>query len=320
MLKLGPYSHESRVVVAPMAGVTDRPFRDLCREFGSHWLVSEMVTSDQRLWQSRKSKTRLAHHDEKGLSWVQLAGAEPGMMADAAARNVELGADIIDINMGCPARKVCNKAAGSALMRDEALVQKILDAVAGAVAVPVTLKLRLGWSRDEINAPIIAAMAEDAGFALVTVHGRSRADRFQGTVDYDAIGEVKRSVSLPIIANGDITSPEQAGRVLQVTGADGVMIGRAAQGRPWLPSQIDEYLATGRYSAEPTESEIADLMCRHLDALHKFYGEFPGVRIARKHIGWTLDGMELGELKRHFHQLVEPAEQINFIHQLREAA
>ncbi len=314
MLKLGPYCHESRVIVAPMAGVTDRAFRDRCREFGSYWLVSEMVTSDQRLWHTPKSRTRLAHVEERGLSWVQLAGTEPGLLAEAARENVRLGADIIDINMGCPAKKVCNKAAGSALLRDERLVGSILEAVVNAVDVPVTLKIRLGWSVDEINATTIAVLAERAGISLLSVHGRTRACRFQGEVNYGAIGEVKAAVSIPVVANGDITSPEQAKKVLAITGADAVMVGRAAQGRPWLPAQIDRYLLDGTYPPDPELSEIVSVLSRHLKALHQLYGEYQGTRIARKHMGWTLDWLGLREVKQEFNRCQNAEDQFSVLH------
>ena len=320
MLNIGPHSDESKVVVAPMAGVTDRPFRDLCREFGSYWLVSEMVTSDQRLWQSRKSRTRLAHADERGLSWVQLAGADPSMMAVAAAENVRLGADIIDINMGCPAKKVCNKAAGSALMRDESLVREILVSVVESVNVPVTLKIRLGWSREHMNADVIAAMAEESGVKLVTVHGRTRSEKFLGEADYEAIRRVRSAIKIPLLANGDITSPVQAKKVLELTSADGVMIGRAAQGRPWLPAQIDQYLKNGHHFQDPTQAEISALMARHLGDLHVYYGAHLGVRIARKHVGWTLDAIGRKSLKQRFHQIENPEEQIEYVERLEFAA
>ena len=302
MLKLGPYCHDSRVVVAPMAGVTDRAFRDCCREFGSYWLVSEMVTSDQRLWHTSKSKPRLAHAEESGLSWVQLAGSEPVSLAAAARENVRFGADVIDINMGCPAKKVCNKAAGSALLKDELLVEHILREVVAAVNVPVTLKMRLGWSKEKANAVNIARLAQDVGINLLTVHGRTRACYFQGEVDYEAIAEVKLAVDIPVIANGDITSPEEAERVLKITGADGVMIGRAAMGRPWLPAQVDSYLKNGDYSPEPESKEVVLMLHRHLAALHRLYGEQQGVRIARKHVGWTLDWLGLSGVRQQFNR------------------
>ncbi|MDA0978711.1 MAG: tRNA dihydrouridine synthase DusB [Proteobacteria bacterium] len=317
MLAIGPYSHSSRVVVAPMAGVTDKPFRDLCRGFGAHWAVSEMVTSDQRLWHTDKSRLRLGHRQEGGVSWVQLAGAEPAMMADAARANAELGAQIIDINMGCPAKKVCNRAAGSALLRDEKLVADILEAVVSAVEVPVTLKIRLGWSPDEKNGARIAGIAEASGISLLTVHGRTRACRFTGSADYEGIRQVRQATSLPLLANGDIDSPATAARVLSLTGADGVMVGRAAQGRPWLPGQIDQFLETGVLAPDPDASAVIAMLYEHVQALHQYYGEFKGVRIARKHIGWTLDAWaDARSLKSRFNTLEQPAAQLEFIRHL----
>lgn len=294
MLTIGPYTHPSRVIVAPMAGVTDQPFRNLCRQYGAYWLVSEMVTSDVRLWHTRKSQKRLAFSNEAEPRWVQLAGAEPVMMAEAAKQNVSLGAQIVDINMGCPAKKVCNKAAGSALLRDEKLVAKILEAVVGAVSVPVTLKIRLGWSKEEQNAVRIARIGEESGIKLLTVHGRTRACRFKGEVDYEAIGEVKAAVSIPVVANGDIDSAAKARQVLEFTGADAVMIGRAAQGAPWLPAQIDHYLRKGDEPVTPGMDEISRILIHHVDQLKNFYGEYAGVRIARKHVGWSLDRLAGG--------------------------
>ena len=317
MLTIGPYSSTSRVIVAPMAGVTDKPFRDLCRRLGSFWSVSEMVTSNQQLWETSKSRHRLDHTGEKGLSWVQLAGSDPGQIAEAAAINVGFGAQIIDINMGCPAKKVCNKAAGSALLRDESLVADILAAVIDSVEVPVTLKIRLGWSPDEINARSIAAIAESEGISLLTVHGRTRACRFSGSVDYDAIAAVKGSVSIPVVANGDILTPQQAKAVLDVTGCDAVMIGRAAQGKPWLPSQIDQYLEFGTMQAEPSLDEIRELLSSHVRALHEFYGQHLGLRIARKHVGWTLDQVAgSAVLKQRFNRAESAAVQFELIDQL----
>lgn len=313
MFKLGPYRNKSRVVLAPMAGVSDHAFRERCREFGSYWLVSEMVTSDHRLWQTPKSKARLPHGKESGLSWVQLVGSDPASMAAAARENVYLGADIIDINMGCPAKKVCNKAAGSALLRDEALVAKILKEVVAAVNVPVTLKIRLGWSREQINAVTIAKLAEDVGIALLTVHGRTRACRFRGEVDYEAIAEVCSAVDMPVIANGDITSPERAKEVLEVTGAAGVMVGRAAQGRPWLLAQIDSYLINGYYSPAPQINEVVAMLRRHLVDLYKLYGEYRGVRVARKHVGWTLDWLGFSHIKQQFNRCDCANEQFAFL-------
>jgi tRNA-dihydrouridine synthase B len=314
MLSIGPYSHPSRVIVAPMAGVTDRAFRDLCRSYGAHWTVSEMVTSDSKLWSTDKSRHRLAHASEQGPRWVQLAGSDPAQMAEAAKRNVDLGADIIDINMGCPAKKVCNKAAGSSLLRDEKLVGDILDAVVSAVPVPVTLKIRLGWSWDEVNAPTIAKIAENAGIHLLTVHGRTRACRFNGHANYEAIASVKSSVDIPVIANGDIDSPAKAEDVLTVTACDGVMIGRAAQGKPWLIGNIDAYLREGEYRSSPDLIEIRLMLSKHIQALHDIYGEFLGVRIARKHVGWTLDAIPGAHLlKQSFNRLDSAEDQFNLI-------
>lgn len=278
-----------------------------------------MVTSDRRLWHTEKSRHRLGHADEPGVSWVQLAGADPAMMADAARANVDLGADIIDINMGCPAKKVCNRAAGSALLRDEALVGEILDAVVNAVDVPVTLKIRLGWSPEETNAESIAAIAEDAGVQLLTVHGRTRACRFQGEVNYDAITRVCDSTSLPVIANGDIDTAEKAAAVLKQTGAAAIMIGRAAQGRPWLPGQVDQYLRTGVLAAEPETWLIAETLVKHVASLHQFYGDLTGLRIARKHVGWTLDDQpHWRPLKSVFNHLESPEAQLAFLSSLPE--
>lgn len=317
MLTIGPYSHASRVVVAPMAGVTDRPFRQMCFEQGAYWMVSEMVTSDMSLWQTNKSRARLAHQDEPTISWVQLAGAEPTMMAEAASANVSLGAQMIDINMGCPAKKVCRKAAGSALLRDEHLVRDILEAVTAAVTVPVTLKIRLGWSKDEMNAVRIGQIAESAGIQLLSVHGRTRACRFVGDVDYDAIGLVKSSLSIPVLANGDIDSPEKAARVLALTGTDGVMVGRAAQGKPWLPALIDHFLENGSFESEPGVAAITRILERHVQSLHAFYGDYLGPRIARKHVGWTLAHFQTGpDWKSRFNGLTNPAAQLDMIRQL----
>jgi len=297
-----------------MAGVTDRAFRDLCRSFGAHWAVSEMVTSDPKLWSTDKSRHRLAHASEQGPRWVQLAGSEPGQMAEAANLNVDLGADIIDINMGCPAKKVCNKAAGSSLLRDEKLVGEILDAVVSAVAVPVTLKIRLGWSWEEVNAPTIAEIAENAGIQLLTVHGRTRACRFNGQANYEAIADVKSSVDIPVIANGDIDSPEKAEKVLAATGCDGVMIGRAAQGTPWLIGDIDTHLRQGVRRPAPGLADIEAMLLQHVQALHDLYGEFQGIRIARKHVGWTLDSIPCAHaLKQTFNRLESAADQFALI-------
>ncbi len=316
MLRIGNYMHASKVVVAPMAGVTDRPFRDLCRQFGAHWLVSEMLTSDVNLWESKKSSHRLVDESEPGPRWVQLAGNDPEAIAHAAAMNVAAGGEIIDINMGCPAKKVCKKAAGSALLRDEKLVSDILGAVVAAVDLPVTLKTRLGWSRDEINIDRIAKIAEDAGIDLLTIHGRSRACKFDGQATYDEIAGVVSRLNIPIIANGDITTPEQAEQVLQLTGADAVMIGRAAQGQPWLPAHIDHYLATGEHLQGPSREAVQRMLIQQVHALHGFYGSYTGTRVARKHIGWTLSWLGEEALRRSFNQAGDLDQQLATLAQL----
>jgi len=287
-MKIGSFDHPSNVVLAPMAGVTDQPFRNLCRRNGTFWTVSEMITSDQKLWGSTKSRTRLCYENEVGPRWVQIAGGEAEMMAAAAAGAEQLGADIVDINMGCPAKKVCNKAAGSALLKDVDLVQQIFRSIRAAVSIPVTVKIRLGWSLDEVNAPLIAKIAEAEGLSLVTVHGRSRACKFAGSVHYDLIRQVVDNVKIPVLANGDIQSAADAKRVLVETGASGVMIGRAAQGRPWLPEQISHYLQFGELKKNPDLGEIKLMLITHVRELAGFYGELMGPRIARKHVGWYL--------------------------------
>ncbi|MFO7994289.1 MAG: tRNA dihydrouridine synthase DusB [Marinobacter sp.] len=286
--KIGPYTLPNPLIVAPMAGVTDRPFRQLCRRMGAGLAVSEMVIADSKLWHTRKSQTRMNHEGEPEPRSVQIAGGDPDMLANAARLNAEFGAQIIDINMGCPAKKVCNKAAGSALMKDEALVRDILEAVVAAVDIPVTLKMRTGWDREHRNAPLIARMAEDAGIQALAVHGRTRADAYKGEAEYDTIAEVKSRVSIPVFANGDITTPEQARYVLEHTGANGLLIGRGAQGRPWIFREILHFLETGRHLPEPPVDEVEQVLSEHLEALHTFYGEIMGVRIARKHVGWYL--------------------------------
>ncbi|APZ44046.1 tRNA dihydrouridine synthase DusB [Acidihalobacter ferrooxydans] len=287
-MHIGSFQLESPLILAPMAGVTDRPFRTLCRRLGAGLAVSEMVTTRPELRASDKTRLRLDHRGEPDPRSVQIAGADPGMLAAAARINVAEGAQIIDINMGCPAKKVCSKAAGSALLRDEALVQRILEAVVGAVDVPVTLKIRTGWCPDTRNAVRIAGLAEAAGIQALAVHGRTRACGFTGAAEFDTVRAVKQSVRIPVIANGDIASPEAAAQVLSATGADALMIGRAAQGRPWIFREIAHYLATGERLAAPTASEVEAIMLEHLDTLHRFYGEARGYRVARKHIDWYL--------------------------------
>ena len=294
-MQIGPFSLPNQVVLAPMAGVTDRPFRQLCRRLGAGLTVSEMVASDPSLRATPKTLRRIDHQGEPAPRSVQIAGADPAYLADAARFNVERGADVIDVNMGCPARKVCNVAAGSALLSDEALVGRILDRVVAAVEVPVTLKIRTGPAPDRRNAVRIARIAESAGIAALAVHGRTRRCAFKGAVEYDSIRAVKRAVSIPIIANGDVTSPEQARRVLDHTGADAVMIGRAAQGDPWLPGAVAEYFRSGTKAEPPDVQERADVLIGHLRALHAFYGESTGVRVARKHLSWHCRAYPDGE-------------------------
>ena len=314
MFNIGPYTIETPVVLAPMAGVTDRPFRQLCRRLGAGLVVSEMVTSDIKLWNSRKSQTRLNHDGEAEPISVQIAGGDPEMMAQAARLNAENGAQIIDINMGCPAKKVCNKAAGSALMKDEGLVEAILAAVVESVDIPVTLKMRTGWSPEHKNAPRIAEMAERIGIQALAIHGRTRSCGYKGDVEYDTIKAIKQNASIPVLANGDITSAEQAKAVLDYTGADGVMLGRAAQGRPWIFREIRHYLETGQHLAEPDLREVRQILVDHLRELHEFYGEYLGVRIARKHVGWYLQAHDHSkDVRRQFNQLETPEEQLTLI-------
>ena len=294
-MQTGPFSLPNQVVLAPMAGVTDRPFRRLCRRLGAGLTVSEMVTSDPRLRATRKTLRRIDHRGEPAPRSVQIAGADPAYLADAARFNVDRGADLIDVNMGCPAKKVCNAAAGSALLSDEALVARILERVVAAVDVPVTLKIRTGPAPDRRNAVRIARIAESAGVAAIAVHGRTRRCAFKGAVEYESILAVKRAVSIPVIANGDVTSPEQARRVLAFTGADAVMIGRAAQGNPWLPGAVAEYLRSGAKAEPPGVRERAGVLLAHLRALHAFYGEAAGVRVARKHLSWHCRTYPQGE-------------------------
>lgn len=297
-----------------MAGVTDRPFRTLCRGFGAGMAVSEMVTSDQTLWNSRKSQQRLNHRGETDPISVQIAGADPDMMAAAAQANVENGAQIIDINMGCPAKKVCNKAAGSALLRDETLVGNILTAVVKAVEIPVTLKIRTGWCPDTRNALTIARIAEQSGIQALTIHGRTRACRYNGEAEYDTIAAVVQQSTIPVIANGDITNALKAREVLEHTKADAIMVGRGAHGSPWIFTEINHYLKTGEQRLKPTIGEVAQTVRRHILALHDFYGEFLGVRIARKHMGWYLENLPKGQAQRKtFNQLQETTQQLDFI-------
>ena len=285
-MRIGPYNIDPPLILAPMAGVTDKPFRQLCKRLGAGLAVSEMTSGDPRLWQTRKSLQRMDHVGEPAPISVQIAGTEPQVLADAARHNVDHGAQIIDINMGCPAKKVCNAWAGSALMRDEALVARILEAVVQAVEVPVTLKIRTGWDSQHRNALEIARIAESAGIAALAVHGRTRDQQYTGVAEYETIAAIKSALRIPVLANGDIDSPQKAAHVLQATGADALLVGRAAQGRPWIFREIAHYLASGMLLPAPALSEVRDILLGHLQALHEFYGEHQGVRIARKHLGW----------------------------------
>ncbi len=294
-LRIGPITLPNRLILAPMAGITDQPFRTLCRRLGAGLAVSEMVSSDPGLRGTRKSSERLEHRGEPGPIAVQIAGADPARMADAARFNCDHGAQIIDINLGCPAKKVCRAAAGSALLRDEALVARILEAVVGAVSVPVTLKTRTGWSPETRNLPRIARIARDSGIALLAVHGRTRACGYSGSAEIESLRAIRDAIDIPLVANGDIDSPEQARRVLDYTGADAVMIGRASRGRPWIFHEIEHYLRTGQRLQAPDAAWVRDTLLEHLNTLYAFYGEKRGVRIARKHIGWYCRAYPGGE-------------------------
>jgi len=299
-MRIGSHLLKNRLIVAPMAGVTDRPFRQLCKKLGAGMAVSEMVTSNSLLYGSAKTARRANHEGEVDPISVQIAGADPAMMAEAARHNVDRGAQIIDINMGCPAKKVCNVMAGSALLQDEALVGRILDAVVKAVPeVPVTLKIRTGWDREHRNALNILKIAENAGVQALAMHGRTRACGYTGEAEYDTIKAVRAEAKIPVVANGDITTPEKAKYVLEYTGADAVMIGRAAQGRPWIFREIAHYLATGEHLPQPEVAEIHTVLLEHIHDLHAFYGDVTGVRVARKHISWYTRGLIGSSAFRH---------------------
>jgi len=313
-MQIGSHTLRNNLFVAPMAGVTDRPFRQLCKKFGAGLAVSEMVASNSLLWGSEKTLRRANHDGEVEPISVQIAGADPAMMAQAARYNVEQGAQIVDINMGCPAKKVCNTMAGSALLKDELLVVRILEAVVDAVHVPVTLKFRTGWDSLNRNALKVARIAEDAGVRLLSLHGRTRACGFSGRAEYDTIREVKRSTRLPVVANGDISTPEEAKQVLEYTGADGIMIGRAAQGRPWIFREIEHYLLTGEKLSHPLVSEIHCVLVAHLQELYAFYGRETGVKVARKHISWYTKGLAGSASFRHgMNQLASCEEQLDSV-------
>jgi tRNA-dihydrouridine synthase B len=306
---IGSYQLKNNIFVAPMAGVTDRPFRQLCKDLGAGYAVSEMAASNPKLWETEKSTRRTNHEGEMEPKAVQIAGADPKMLAECAKYNVDKGAQIIDINMGCPVKKVCNAWCGSALLQDEKLVGEILDAVVSAVDVPVTLKFRTGWDRANKNALRIARIAESAGIAMLTLHGRTRADGYKGDAEYETIAAVKAQARIPVVANGDITTPEKAKYVLEVTGADAIMIGRAAQGRPWIFREIEHFLKTGTYLPAPLVSEVSALLDRHLREHYAFYGEFMGVRTARKHIGWYVEDLVDGEAFRQQMNKLESCEE-----------
>jgi tRNA-dihydrouridine synthase B len=291
-VRIGPYELSSSVVLAPMVGVTDRPFRQIARQFGAGLAASEMITSDVRLWTTKKTQLRMDHSGEPEPRVVQLAGADPEALAEAARRNIDLGAQIIDINMGCPAKKVCNRLCGSALLTDETLVAKILSAVVAASSVPVTLKTRTGWSRDLRNGVRIAQLAESCGIAALAVHGRTREDFYDGQAEYETIREIKSRVHIPLFANGDIDSPEKARAVLDFTGATGVMLGRAAHGSPWIFRDVNYFLSHGKIAPALPLAKVRDTILAHLESLYAFYGEETGLRVARKHLGWYFEKLQ----------------------------
>ncbi|MFT6835461.1 MAG: tRNA-dihydrouridine synthase B [Francisellaceae bacterium] len=313
-LNIGPYTAKNNLFLAPMAGVTDLPFRKLCRKFGAGWVVSEMIWSQPHLLKTTKTMNRITHGEEPSPKIVQIAGGDAAMIAETAILNVDRGAEIIDINMGCPAKKVCNKLAGSALMKDEKLVSEILNAVVNAVNVPVTLKIRTGWNNEIKNALTIAKIAEEAGIQMLAVHGRTRDQKYTGLAEHDTVAKIKQAIKIPVIANGDVSDPEQAKAILNHTQADGLMIGRAAQGNPWIFEQIDHYLKTGNKIDAPNKEIISSTLINHINELHLFYGEHMGSRIARKHVGWYIDAnLHQPQIKKEFNKIVLAPEQINFL-------
>lgn len=311
-VKIGPYTLPSNVLLAPMAGVTDRPFRILCRRFGAGLAASEMLSADMKLWDTPKSRRRMDHEGEPSPRVVQIAGYDPAMMAEAAQRNVDAGAQIIDINMGCPAKKVCNRLAGSALLQDEALVARILHSVVSAVNVPVTLKTRTGWDPSNKNGLNIAKIAQDAGIQALAIHGRTRTDMYQGDAEHETVAIIKANVRIPVFANGDIDSPQRAKQILNDTGCDGIMIGRAAQGRPWIFDEVNFFLSSGELRADLALEKVRDIMRAHLEDLYAFYGDATGVRVARKHLSWYFrqhPGQEA--LRNRLVQIETPHEQLS---------
>lgn len=318
-MRIGPYHLVNNLIVAPMAGVTDRPFRMLCKSMGAGMAVSEMVSSNSLLYGSEKTKRRANHEGEVDPISVQIVGSDPKMLALAAKYNVDQGAQIIDINMGCPAKKICNVLAGSALLQNEKLVAQILEAVVSSVAVPVTLKIRTGWDKQNRNAVRIARIAEASGIQALAIHGRTRACGYSGDAEYETIATVKASVNIPIIANGDITTPEKACDVLRKTGADAVMIGRAAQGRPWLFREIEHFIKTGTHLPAPQAEEVHRVLLQHVQELYDFYGEHTGLRVARKHISWYTKGlMGSAVFRHHMNQLESNAEQMQAVNDFFE--
>ncbi|MDU0353673.1 tRNA dihydrouridine synthase DusB [Paraglaciecola aquimarina] len=308
-MQIGSYALENNLILAPMAGVTDRPFRQLCKRLGAGLVVSEMLSSNPRVWNSEKSKQRMDHQGEEGIRAVQIAGADPELMAQAAQFNVNNGAQIVDINMGCPAKKVNKKLAGSALLQDPQLVEKIIRAVVAAVNVPVTLKIRTGWDVENRNGVDIAKIAQDNGIQSLAVHGRTRACMYKGDAEYDTIKAIKKAVSIPVVANGDITCARKAKQVLEFTEADALMIGRGAQGHPWIFREIQHYLQTGQILAAPSIDEVSSILLEHVANVHQFYGEFLGCRIARKHVGWYLAEKDQQRLFRAKFNAIEEAQQ-----------
>lgn len=316
-MKIGPYTLDNNIILAPMAGVTDRPFRILSKRLGAGMVVGEMVSANPQLLKTRKTQLRLNHDGEAEPIAVQIEGGDVELLEQSAIFNVNNGAQIIDINMGCPAKKVCNKAAGSALMKDERLVREILEAVVSAVDIPVTLKIRTGWSRDNKNALTVAKMAESIGIQSLAVHGRTREDKYLGEAEYDTIAEIKSALSIPVIANGDIDTPQKAKQVLDYTKADGIMIGRQAQGRPWIFREIDHFLKTGETLPEIQRTEAHSILKEHVIALHEFYGDYLGLRIARKHVGWYLQTEDNAKsLRQQFNRIECPKQQIKMLEKI----
>ncbi|PJG85934.1 tRNA dihydrouridine synthase DusB [Conservatibacter flavescens] len=310
-MRIGSYSLKNRIILAPMAGITDLPFRRLCAHYGAGLTVSEMMSTNPQVWHTEKSKLRLAHHQDVGINAVQIAGCDPKEMAEAAQVNVKYGAEIIDINMGCPAKKVNRKMAGSALLQYPDLVQQILNAVVSAVNVPVTLKIRTGWDKDNRNCLEIAKIAEQAGIQALTIHGRTKACKFEGNAEYESIKAVKQAISIPVIANGDIDSAQKAKFVLDYTGADAIMIGRGTLGNPWIFREIENALESNSIETEPSLDNKFAVILQHVQALHQFYGVEKGCRIARKHVAWYLNGIQPDSVFRQtFNVITDPKEQL----------